>query len=304
MVLESARMPSTAAPRGHVITDDGRRLSYDQIGDPAGVPVFLLHGTPGSRVSALHAHPERVAAASLCVITYDRPGYGGSSRHAGRRVVDCVGDVVAIADELGLEQFAVSGGSGGGPHALAVAARLPGRVRLAACDVGAAPYGAPDLDWFAGMDPVNVRELHCALSGEETLTAVLEEQARDVLARVDKDPDALFGEVELSASDRAVLEQPDVREVLRISTREMFAQGVAGWVDDDLALVSPWGFDVREIAVPVKIRYGEGDVLVPAAHGRWLVSHVPGAQATIDRDRGHLSTPDQHLERLRALLFA
>jgi pimeloyl-ACP methyl ester carboxylesterase len=107
--------------------------------------------------------------------------------------------------------------------------------------------------------------------------------------------------VELAASDRAVLERPDVRETLRASTREAFKQGVSGWVDDDLAFVAPWGFDVQEIAVPVQIRYGEGDVLVPAAHGRWLATHVPGASVTIDR-AGHLSTPDEHLERLRALV--
>jgi pimeloyl-ACP methyl ester carboxylesterase len=198
----------------------------------------------------------------------------------------------------------VSGGSGGGPHALAAAAKLAGRVTNAACDVGAAPYDAPDLDWFAGMDPVNVRELEWALAGEETLTRELQREAQDALDRLDDDPEALFEGIELSASDRSVLERPDVREVLRASTREMFAQGVSGWVDDDLAFIRPWGFEVGEIAVPVEIRYGEGDVLVPADHGRWLAAHVPGASVTVDRNGGHLSTPDEHLERLRGLVAA
>jgi pimeloyl-ACP methyl ester carboxylesterase len=257
----------------------------------------VLHGTPGSRLSGLHPHRQRVAEAGLRVITYDRPGYGGSSRCPGRRVVDCVGDIVAIADALGLGQFAVSGGSGGGPHALAAGAGLPGRVKRVACNAGAAPYDAPDLDWFAGMDPVNVRELGWALAGEETLTRELEREAQDALDRIDEDPEALFGGIELDASDRAVLARHDIREVLRASTREMFAQGVPGWVDDDLALIRPWGFDVGGVAVPVEIRYGEDDVLVPSAH-------VPGASVTIDHDRGHLSTPDEHLERLRALVVA
>jgi pimeloyl-ACP methyl ester carboxylesterase len=69
-----------------------------------------------------------------------------------------------------------------------------------------------------------------------------------------------------------------------------------------LAFVAPWGFDVQEIAVPVQIRYGEGDVLVPAAHGGWLATHVPGASVTVDRAGGHLSTPEEHLEWLRALV--
>lgn len=290
------------APGPAVITRDGRRLRYEQIGDPSGAPVFVLHGTPGSRLSGLRRRRERVAEAGLRVITYDRPGYGGSSRHAGRRVVDCVGDIATIADELGLERFAVSGASGGGPHALAAGARLGGRVTSAACNVGAAPYDAPGLDWFDGMDPINVRELRWALEGEETLTQELAREARNVLDRVENDPAALLEGAELSDSDRAVLERPDVRETLRASTRESFSQGVSGWVDDDLAFVSPWGFDVQEIAVPVEIRYGEGDVLVPAAHGRWLAAHIPGASVMVDRDRGHLSTPDEHLQRLCALV--
>jgi pimeloyl-ACP methyl ester carboxylesterase len=171
-----------------------------------------------------------------------------------------------------------------------------------ACDVAAAPYDAPDLDWFGGMDPVNVWELSWALAGEETLTQELEREARGVLDRVEKDPAILLGGVELAASDRTLLERPEVRETLRASTREAFSQGVSGWVDDDLAFVSAWGFDVQEIAVPVEVRYGEGDVLVPAAHGRWLATHVPGASVTIDRDGGHLSTPHEHLERLRSII--
>ena len=289
---------------GTVIAADGRALAYEEVGDPAGAPVFLLHGTPGCRLSGVHPVPERVAAAGLRVITYDRPGYGRSARDRGRRVVDCVGDVASIADDLGVERFTVSGGSGGGPHALAVAARLAERVARVGCDVGAAPYDAPDLDWFAGMDPINVQELGWALAGEETLAKELEREARDVLDRIDEDPAALLAEVELSASDRAVLGDPQLREVLRASGREMFAQGVWGWVDDDLAFVKPWGFGVEEVRVPVEISYGRTDVLVPASHGEWLASHIPHASVRIDEAGGHLSTPDRQLERLRSLVGA
>src|SRR5439155_10749166 len=128
------------------------------------------------------------------VITYDRPGYGGSARHAGRRVVDCVGDVAAIADVLGIERFAITGGSGGGPHALAVAARLPEQVTRAACAVGVAPYEAQDINWFDGMDPLNVQEFGWALQGEEVLARELEREAAEVKQRVAADPSKLFGD--------------------------------------------------------------------------------------------------------------
>ena len=294
--MESALGGGVVSGRG------GRVLAYDQVGDPAGAPIICLHGTPGSRLSGRHPRPERVVAAGLRLITYDRPGYGRSDRQAGRRVVDCAADVATLADHLELERFAVNGGSGGGPHALAVGARLPERVTRVGCDVGVAPFDASDLDWLAGMDPVNVRETNWALAGEQTLTKELEQEARRALERVDRDPTALFQTIELSASDRAVLADSGVREVLRAAVREMFAQGVSGWVDDDLALISPWGFEVEELTVPVDISYGREDVLVPSSHGEWLARHIPHASVTIAEDAGHLSLPDHRLERLGALL--
>src|SRR6187455_2901907 len=127
---------------------DGRTLCFAEWGDPDGFPVFTLHGTPGGR---LNRHPDesKYAEAGARIITYDRPGYGGSDRQAGRAVVDCVADVAAIADALAIETFSVVGGSGGGPHTLAVAARLPDRVVRARCDVGCAPYPSQGLDWLA-----------------------------------------------------------------------------------------------------------------------------------------------------------
>ena len=281
---------------------DGRTLAFEELGDPDGVPLFVLHGTPGSRLNGRHPDPSRVTAAGLRIISYDRPGYGHSSRHRGRRVVDCVGDVAAIADRLGVERFAVTGGSGGGPHALAVGARLPERVTQVACDVSGAPYDAAGLDWLAGMDEVNIKEFGWAVAGEETLARELEREMSEILERLADDPTAALAGIELSAADRAVLDDPEVRESLGRSTREMFVEGAWGWVDDDLAFIKPWGFDVAELRVPVEVRYGATDVLVPPSHGQWLAAHIPNATVVVDHDGGHLSTPDQRLERLSALV--
>jgi pimeloyl-ACP methyl ester carboxylesterase len=293
---------ATGSATAYVQTGDGRVIAYEQLGDPGGVPVFVLHGTPGSRLSGRHPDPEKVRAAGLRLITYDRPGYGRSTRQPGRSVVDCVADIAAIADELGLEQFAVTGGSGGGPHALAAAARLPERVTRAECNVGPAPYEAEDLDYFSGMDPENVKEIGWAVDGEETLVPELEREAQAALDRIDSDPAALLSAFDLSEADRAVLAQEAVKHNMRISFREAMAQGIAGWVDDDLAMVAPWGFDLAEIRVPVQVRYGATDVLVPAAHGMWLGAHVPGATVLVDESSGHMSTPDERLERIQAFV--
>ena len=283
---------------------DGRTLTFAQWGDGDGFPVFFLHGTPNSRF-ARHYDEGVYIDAGARVITYDRPGYGGSDRHRGRRVVDCVADVAAIADSLALERFAVSGGSGGGPHALAVAARLSDRVTRAACTVSPAPYDAPDLDWLEGMDPLNVRELRWALEGEDVLAPELEREAAEIQQNVAEDPSKLLGDDwGLSEADRAELARPERGAVIRQDVREAFRNGVWGWVDDDLALIAPWGFDVSEIHVPTRVIYGLTDVLVPAKHGEWLARNVPGAEVVAEEEAGHLAHPDVVGERVRWLVGA
>jgi pimeloyl-ACP methyl ester carboxylesterase len=282
MTVVAERLRFVAAP-------DGRAVAFAVWGDPAGFPVLRLHGTPGCR---LMRWPDEDVYASLgvCFVTHDRAGYGRSSRLRGRRVVDDVDDVRLIADELGFERFGVTGGSGGGPHALACAARLSDRVVRATCAVGSAPYGPPGLDhdaWFAGMDPENVREFRVALEGEEVLVPEHERMQAKFEAQVAADASNLLEEYDLSESDRAELARPEIMQIIRESIREHAVNGVYGWADDVLALIGRWGFDVSEITVPVLIRYGTLDVLVPPAHGDWLAAHVPNCVVKID-DAGHL----------------
>ncbi len=273
-----------------------RELGVAEWGDPDGKPVFFLHGTPGSR---LRRPPDEQAIreAGLRVITYDRPGYGASDRHAGRRVVDCVADVAAIADDLGLDRFHVAGGSGGGPHALALAARLSERVGGVDCMVSPAPRDAIDLDWFAAMDPENVQEFGWALDGEDRLHSELTREAAGMLARLAANGE-LLGAFDLEEADRELLQREDVQRTMNEMLVEAFRNGVWGWVDDDLALIDAWGFDLDEIAVPVVLRYGLEDVLVPAGHGEWLGRHVPGARVVVDETGGHIVSPEELLDRL------
>jgi pimeloyl-ACP methyl ester carboxylesterase len=280
---------------------DGRSLAFEEWGDPNGFPVFSLHGTPGSRFNR-HYDEGLYVRAGARVITYDRPGYGKSDRQPGRAVVNCVEDVAALADTLEIHRFAVIGGSGGGPHALAVAARLPERVERATCAVGVAPYDPEDFDWFDGMDPENVKEMQWGLEGEAVLVANLEREAAEVLARVAVDPSKIIGdEFELPESDRLELARPERQDVIRQAVNESVVNGVWGWADDDLAFLRSWGFEVSEIRIPTRVIYGTTDVLVPRNHGEWLAKNVPGAEVVIEDHQGHVPDPESMFEIFRWL---
>ena len=271
-------------------TPDGRQLAYATWGDPSGFPIVALHGTPGCRLERW-PREEVFVEHGVCLVTYDRAGYGRSTRAPGRSVADVVGDVRAIADHLGLDEFGVRGVSGGGPHSLACAALLPDRVGRVVCKVGVAPFGSPGLErdeWLEGMDPENVKEFGWALAGEDVLVPELERTHAKTVERVRIDPSQVLGDFELSDSDRAELARPERAEVIRESTFEYAVNGVWGWVDDDLAFTRPWGFDVASITVPVLVSYGLTDVLVPPGHGRWLADNVPGCVVQIEDDAGHM----------------
>jgi len=182
------------------------------------------------------------------------------------------------------------------PHA---AANWPDRVVRALCDVGVAPLGTPGLeqeDWLAGMDPENVKEFGWALAGEDVLTPKLEALQQQFEERAQVDPSSVLQDYDMSESDRAELARPEIAQIISESTFEWAVNGVGGWVDDGLAFVKPWGFDTADISVPVLVRYGMTDVLVPPAHGAWIAANVPGCIVKISDAAGHLgANPEQEI---------
>jgi pimeloyl-ACP methyl ester carboxylesterase len=265
---------------------DGRLLAVKMSGHPTGNPVFMLHGTPGSRVGPL---PKSRVLYELGVrlISFDRPGYGGSDRLDSRRVADVVPDVVAIADKLGLDRFAVLGRSGGGPHALACAALSPDRVTRASVLVSLAPWAAEGLDWFAGMTVSNVREYAAAASAPELLTARLVQTAAQIKANPASHVAAL--RPEMPAADRRVVADVGIRALLAQNFAEALRDSADGWIDDALAFCSPWGFDLADIKVPVLLWQGENDVFSPVAHARWLADQIPHAIMSLRPNTAHFA---------------
>ncbi len=241
-------------------------------------------------------------ARGLRLVGVSRPGYAASARRPGRTVADAAADTAAVLDTLGLDRFVTAGWSGGGPHALACAALLPGRCLKAATLAGVGPWGESDLDFLDGMGPENVDEFGAALQGEAALRGWmaahgggLREVTGPTLA------DALGGLA--PPIDRQAL-VGGFAEVLAASVRRALAGGFDGWIDDDLAFTRPWGFDPAAIGVPVTVWQGDVDLMVPFAHGRWLAARLPRGRAALVPGHGHVSLVTAHRDAILDDLLA
>jgi pimeloyl-ACP methyl ester carboxylesterase len=265
---------------------DGRDIDVLTIGPEDGLPLVIHEGTPGG-LTVYRLTAEAALSRGLRVVKTARPGYEGSTPRPGRAVGDVAQDIADVLDELGARTFITYGVSGGGPHALACAANLPGRCLAAASVAGVAPYGGEGLDFLAGMGPENVEEFGKALEGSTALTPYLEHEAAAFENVTPDDVIAAFGGL-VSDVDKSVL-TGEYAANLSASLRAALSKGIVGWHDDDLAFATDWGFDPAKLAAPVAVWQGDQDRMVPFAHGQWLAAHIPGARAHLMPGEGHLS---------------
>jgi pimeloyl-ACP methyl ester carboxylesterase len=265
----------------------GRARSGSLVVGEENAPTLVFHdGTPSSGIPS----PDILAAAQrlgLRHVSWSRPGYGSSTRQAGRSVASVVADMAAVLDHVGAATCHVVGWSGGGPHALACAALLPDRVRGVATIASVAPYPADGLDWTAGMGAENVEEFNAALAGAEALVG-FKERAWPIYRAISADDVAeALGDL-IDDVDRGSL-RDDFAAWFAQTVREGLRESYWGWFDDDMAFVRPWGFELGSISVPVHVWQGGHDRMVPFAHGQWLVSHIAKAAAHLYPEHGHLT---------------
>lgn len=254
---------------------DGRLLHiYDTAvdNDDGRLAVFWQHGTPNIGAPPKPLFP---AAARLGIrwVSYDRPGYGGSTPRPGRDVASAAADVAKIADTLGIDQFSVMGHSGGASHALACGALLPERVLGVVSVACMAPFGADGLDWFTGMAESGVASLRAAAEGRAA-------KQRYETSGTEYDP-------EFTPADNAALS--GAWSWLLDVVHPAVAAGPGGLIDDDLAYVAPWGFDPAQVTAPVLFLHGGRDRVAPSSHSQWLASRCPSAELRLRPDDGHIS---------------
>jgi pimeloyl-ACP methyl ester carboxylesterase len=283
-----------------VRTPDGGTLAVVDAGDPAGRVVLVHLGTPNSR----HLYGPWVADAAgrgVRLICYDRPGYGGSTPQPGRSIAACAGDVRAICAALEIDRLAMWGWSGGGPHVLACAALLPDLVVAAASLASFAPYGAEGLDYFAGMSQDDVDYFRLVLTDPEAARAEQDKAREGFLAASASDLAQAFGS--LAPVDVAVLQGEDgMAAWMAYAIHDGLAPGSQGYWDDTRADLDPWGFDLADITVPVLLLHGKQDKLIPFGHGQWLATHIPGVEARLLDDDGHVTLAEHRIGEVHAWL--
>jgi pimeloyl-ACP methyl ester carboxylesterase len=256
-----------------------------EIGDPDGFAVVSHNGTPFSRLM-----PEWWDAPArehgLRVIGLDRPGYGNAPAEPDRSLRSVVEATAGLMDDLGVDRFAVIGTSGGGPYALACGAFLPDRVVAVISAAGSSGFDEA-LDG-AGFEPGELE-----LTREQALRPTAE--GREALARFYDPQVENLRSADVDGFMRAVGDDPATATPERRATaayvlgaiQEGLRPGRDGWLDDGLAMLRPWGFDLADLRQPVAVWHSADDRLVAIEHGRRLVASVPNVEPFLVDGLGH-----------------
>jgi pimeloyl-ACP methyl ester carboxylesterase len=279
---------------------DGRHLRVEEAGDPHGKPVLMHHGTPGSGI-LYGPHAADALKRGIRLIGYDRPGYYRSTPQPGRSVADCVDDVRAVAAALRITRLGVWGVSGGGPHALACAALLPDLVVAVGSLAAIAPYGAPGLDYFTGMGQGNVDDIELFLK-DEAASRVKGKADREAMLGMSADDMANAFPTLLSEVDAAAM-TPEMAQYIGAGMHDGLAPGDEGWWGDTVAHMRPWGFELDAISVPVQVWHGRHDKFVPFQHGEWIAGRIPGVDAHLMDEDGHITLLQNRVGQVHAWLL-
>jgi len=292
-------MNSTERLARTLTLEDGRTLGFAEVGDLSGTPVVYCHGFPASRLEILliagAAERRRVR-----MIAPDRPGYGLSDWKPERTIADWADDVVELADRLGIERFSVLGTSGGGPYALALAARLPDRVKTVGIVCG--------LGQLHGTEAMRAMRWPARFGFGAARKArwLLRLIYGNILGRlIYREPETALSLLTVGspASDRKTLARPEVKSALCASVREALRSGMKGALQDMVLYAHDWGFDLARIRMPITFWHGEADVTVPLSHTLALAESFPQAKVCTFPDEGHFSLPIDHADEIIGTLI-
>jgi pimeloyl-ACP methyl ester carboxylesterase len=274
---------------------DGRYLGYAEYGDPSGKPVLYFPGVPGSRL--LHPPEEPTASLGVRLIAVERPGFGLSDFQPGRTLLDWPTDVVAFANALGIERFAVVGISAGGPYALACGFKIPHQLTRIAL---LSPVGPTDL-------PGSIAEMPRVRRAGAAVARYAPWLLRPLLWLVSnprRNPERFFERMTSQNADvdLAILARPEMKAMLMSSYLEATRAGLRGFARESVILSNPWGFRPEDVVVPVTLWHGEADANVSLSAVRYLAQTIPNCHVIFLPGEGHWLILNRWEEILTALV--
>lgn len=281
-----------------VVLPDGRKLAYAEFGRPDAAPVLYFHGAPSSRLEPLLIGDETLNRLGLRLISPDRPGMGGSDFLPGRGYADWPNDVICLADTLELDRFSVLGNSGGGPYAAVCAARMPERLRSAVI-----VSGGWRMDWPEAKNnlPLVNRIFLMLARWSPPLLRLLLSSMGDIAAG-ERDKELASMKKRVPPPDYNAFAGPGRLEAFGRTMRESLRQGTNGPAWDVRLCVQDFGFDLREIRMPLTLFHGGQDVNAPMPMVRRVMGILPNARLVTYENEAHLSTLCNHFDEIAALL--
>ena len=278
---------------------NGYKLSYQIYGASDGYPVCYCHGFPASRLEARCAH-EVASALGVCLISADRPGFGGSDFQPNRQMRSWVQTASDLMDALGHERFSVLGISGGGPYAMLMGEHLNHRIEKLAIVCGLGNLAEPGSE--QEMDRIQQAFVRFARVYSKTALGFYQHVVGPFMRRFPKTTlDILIRRA--PKVDRIELDKPETALIIIDAIREAFAQGGRGAAWELYILTHQWQANPAAIKSETLLWHGDNDAVVPVSMGRRHAELIPHCSAEFLPDDGHFSLPLNHMERILSKLI-
>ena len=263
---------------------DSRCIEYIDNGVSSKSALILHHGTPTS-MTVWGTWLAAAAEEGIRAIAFTRPGYASSDRKVGRSIIDANEDLEEILNQLAVENFVSVGWSGGGPYALA--SGLLNKCSGVQLIASVSPYDAEDFDWFQDQTPEMVEEAKISARSLEDSINFKENYYKEIR---DMTAEQFLTEYAKRLSFESF--ETTYREFskdLSFSMHDALRDGVIGYAEDEYAFLRNWGFDTKEIQVPVLIWQGLDDLSVSPHMARWLNANISNPTLKLLEGQHHSS---------------
>jgi pimeloyl-ACP methyl ester carboxylesterase len=207
-------------------------------------------------------------------------------------------DVAEVLDYLGIQQFRVTGVSGGGPYVLATAWRWPNRVLAASVCGGSGPLELPLA--LRGAAPVRQVGYLIARHLPRLFRFIIR---RNTNPRQNAEKFVRRYTAHNPPADQALIADPEFRAMYLANFAEAYRQGPAAFADEVILCSRSWGFDLADIRVPTHFWHGELDNSTPLGMSQGMAKRIPGSKLTIVAEQGHLFIYGQLWRKILAELL-